>query len=136
MFYANFKRIYLKGFMMMKKTAIFLITAVIYSGSVFAAENNNAQSSVETNTTEFQKVVDSYKAYLADVDAKTRDEIVAYRKEVAKLNRMKREEYQKLSQNAQGFLAKEQEFKKKLPLKQRKLINITNPGEMTGDKAQ
>jgi uncharacterized protein YdbL (DUF1318 family) len=136
MFYANFKRIYLKGFMMMKKTAIFLITAAIYSGSVFAAENNNAQSSVETNTTEFQKVVDSYKAYLADVDAKTRDEIVAYRKEVAKLNRMKREEYQKLSQNAQGFLAKEQEFKKKLPLKQRKLINITNPGEMTGDKAQ
>lgn len=136
MFYANFKRIYLKGFMMIKKAAIFLITAAIYSGSTLAAENNNAQSSVVTSTTEFQKVVDSYKAYLADVDVKTRDEIIAYRKEVAKLNRMKREEYQKLSQSAQGFLAKEQEFKKKLPLKQRKLINITNPGEMSGDKTQ
>lgn len=122
---------------MKNKAAIFLLTAIIYSGNVLAGDaNDNAQMPLETNTTEFQKVVDSYKAYLADVNVKIRDEIIAYRKEVAKFNRLKREEYQKLSQDAQNFLAKEQEFKKKLPLKQRKLINITSPGEIQNDKAQ
>ena len=120
---------------MKNKAAIFLLTAIICSGNAVASDSSdNAQVPLETNTTEFQKVVDSYKAYLADVNIKIRDEIIAYRKEVAKLNRLKREEYQKLSQDAQNFLAKEQEFKKKLPLKQRKLINITNPGVMQNDK--
>lgn len=120
--------------MIKKKAAIFLIAAAIYSGNSFAADAGNDAAQIDTNTTGFQKVMDAYKAYLADVNEKTRDEIVAYRKEIAKLNRLKREQYQKLSQDAQNFLAKEQEFKKKLPLKQRKLINITSPGEAPNDK--
>ena len=121
--------------MIKKKAAIFMLAAAICGSNALAADtNNDAAAQVDTSTTGFQKVVDAYKAYLADVNEKTRDEIVAYRKEIAKLNRLKREEYQKLSQDAQNFLAKEQEFKKKLPLKQRKLINITNPGEAPSDK--
>lgn len=121
--------------MIKKKTALLLLGLTILNTNVLASGTDKSANQAEaSNTTQFQKVVDEYKAYLADINAKTREEIIAYRKEIARLNRLKREEYQKLSQDGQAFLAKEQEFKKRLPLKQRKHINITNPGEKSENK--
>ena len=37
--------------------------------------------------------------------------------------------YKKLSQESQDYLQKEQEFKKKLPLSKKALINAETPGE-------
>ena len=77
----------------------------------------------------YQKIIDDYKQYVSAIDQEIRVEIVAYRKEIAKINKQKRELYRKLSQEAQGYLAKEQEYKKKLPIKQKRLIDINTLAE-------
>lgn len=78
---------------------------------------------------EFQKVIDDYKAYVAKIPPKIRDEIIEYRKSVAKLNKQKRLLYRQLSQASQNYLKKEQQYKKKLPLSRKSLINIESPGQ-------
>lgn len=81
------------------------------------ASNINANS---------DKIIADYKAYLATIKPELRNEVVTYRKDVAKINKQKRELYHKLSQEAQNYLAKEQEYKRKLPIRQKKFININN----------
>ena len=73
---------------------------------------------------EFQEVINEYKAYVAKIDPKIRDEVIAYRKEIAKLNKQKRLHYRKLSQDAQEYLKKEQEFKKRLPMRKKGLLKM------------
>lgn len=118
-----------------KNVLAILLTIVLSNVSTFAAQDS-ATNTVEGSTTknssdanQFQKVVDEYKAYISKISPDLRKEIVAYRKEVSKINKQKRDLYQKLSQEAQGYLAKEQEYKKRLPMKRKKLINIQNPGD-------
>jgi hypothetical protein len=77
---------------------------------------------------EFQKVIDDYKAYVAKIPPAIREEIIEYRKSVAKLNKQKRLIYRQLSQDSQNYLKKEQQYKKKLPLQRKSLINIEDPG--------
>jgi low affinity Fe/Cu permease len=125
--------------MIKKKIATLLFGAIFLNQNVYAANDAKpADSSTQSDTTQIQKVVDEYKAYITNVKPEIRDEIIAFRKETAKFNRQKREAYQKLSQDAQNYLAKEQEYKKKLPIKQKKLINLQNPGEKisSDDKAE
>lgn len=68
---------------------------------------------------QYQKVVAEYKQYLKSVSPDVRHEIILYRQEVAEINKTKIALYKKLSQQAQQFLAKERELKKKLPIKDR-----------------
>lgn len=78
----------------------------------------------------YQQVIEEYKAYVATVDKGVRDEIVEFRKEMAKLNKQKHTTYKKLSQEAQHYLAKERELKRKLPIEQRKSLK-DNASEAT-----
>ena len=65
---------------------------------------------------QYQKIVDEYKQYLRNIPAEVRQEIRAYRQEIVQVNKAKAAMYKKLSQEAQNFLAKERDIKKKLPI--------------------
>lgn len=66
---------------------------------------------------QYHKIVEEYKAYLKRVPSEVRQEIRVYRQEMVQINKAKAALYKKLSQEAQRFLAKEREIKKKLPIK-------------------
>ncbi|RYE06192.1 MAG: hypothetical protein EOP33_03065 [Rickettsiaceae bacterium] len=80
---------------------------------------------------ESQKIVDEYKNYLISIRPEIRDEIILFRQEIAKLNRQKRDIYQKLSQEAQRYLEEERKFKKRLPINQKRMIGISGAGQST-----
>ncbi len=101
----------------------------IFSMQAFAASNaapanakveKTEKSDVKADEKRYTQTVDEYKKYLATVKKEVRDEVVEYRREVARVNKTKIDLYKKLSQEAQVFLAKERELKKKLPIKERK----------------
>jgi len=83
---------------------------------------------------EFQKVVEEYKSYVAKIPAEVREEIITYRKEIAKINKEKRLLYKQLSQEAQNYLKTEQDYKKRLPLNRKSLINVETIGEKNDKK--
>ena len=85
--------------------------------------DSNASAAIK-EPEDFQKVVEEYKKYVSQVPAGIREEIIAYRKEIARINKEKRLLYKKLSQEAQDYLKTEQEYKKRLPLNRKSLINI------------
>lgn len=66
--------------------------------------------------TEYQKIISDYKDYLSDVSPEVMEEIREYRKEVVKINKKKKDLFSALSQEAQRYLAKEDDMKKKLPI--------------------
>jgi hypothetical protein len=72
----------------------------------------------------YKNIIDEYKQYLLTVDQKTRDEIIRFRKTMIEINKKKKDLYKSLSQEAQLYLEKEKEYKKKLPINQKKQINI------------
>jgi len=116
---------------MIKKNILTVIGVVLLASSALGAKSTKQTDA--SNTTQSQKIVDEYKEYVAKILPEVREEIITYRKEISRINRLKRETYQKLSQEAQNYLAKEQEFRKKLPIKNKKLINISdeNNGKST-----
>jgi hypothetical protein len=120
---------------MVKKSMIKVFCAVILSTVCvdFSLANANAQAGVNNSgynkSAESQKVIDAYKAYVASIPLELRKEIINHRKAIAEINKKKRELYNSLSQEAQQYLEKEQEFKKQLPIRDKKLINIEKPGE-------
>jgi hypothetical protein len=65
---------------------------------------------------EYEKIIQEYKDYLATIPVETRQEIVAYRREVSRLNLEKMNLFEKLSQRAQEYLKKERDFKQRLPI--------------------
>jgi hypothetical protein len=76
---------------------------------------------------EFQQVVNDYKSYVAKVSPEIREEVIAFRKEVARLNKEKGELYKKLSTPAQEYLNKERQYKKKLPTNRKDLMKVDKP---------
>ena len=70
--------------------------------------------------TEYQEVVDAYKAYLATVKSDVMEEIRSYRIEIVEINKKKKALYKSLSEEAQEYLAKESAMKRKLPVNKRK----------------
>jgi hypothetical protein len=126
--------------MLKKHVATFLIGLILINSNVFASTPDTTKVKVEkqgdSGSDSYQKIIDDYKEYIAGIGQEIRGEIVAYRKEIAKINKQKREIYRKLSQEAQGYLAKEQEYKKKLPLKQKKLIDINTAEEKVNKTAK
>ncbi|MBP7190521.1 MAG: hypothetical protein KA998_04715 [Rickettsiaceae bacterium] len=79
-------------------------------GSDYLDQDKKSQKS------EYQKVIDDYKAFLATVKPEVVTEIREYRKSVVKINKEKKDLYNSLSQEAQNYLAKEQEMKRRLPV--------------------
>ena len=67
--------------------------------------------------------------FAAKIPPEIRDEVIEFRKEIAKLNKEKKLLYRKLSQASQNYLKKEQQYKKKLPLNRKSLINIDDPSK-------
>lgn len=111
-------------------SAALLLNQTAYSAPSPVASPAPAVSSVKPEATEikhseegnYQQVIEEYKTYVASVDKNVRDEIVNFRKEMVKLNKQKHNTYKALSQEAQKYLAKERELKRKLPLEQRKVF--------------
>lgn len=122
----------------MSRFFIAIITIILmFTTNIFAADKkvDSPKETAPSNTVtlkepaEFQKVIDEYKEYVAKVPASVRDEVIAYRKEIAKINKDKRLMYKQLSQESQDYLKKEQEYKKRLPVDKKALINSEAPGE-------
>lgn len=113
--------------------SIIALFALTFGANIFSAyaegevESNKPQAKLR-GPAEFQKVIDEYKAYVAKIPQEIRDEVIEYRKSVAKLNKQKRVLYKELSQASQNYLKKEQQYKKKLPMNRKSLINIQDPG--------
>jgi hypothetical protein len=109
-----------------KNVAMCLMMVCFSNITIAADEQTNANKSGTTlrDPAEFQKVVDEFKSYVATVPPEIRDEVIAFRKQVSKLNREKKALYMKLTQESQNYLKKEQEYKKRLPLNRKKLISI------------
>jgi len=127
------------------KFAIISTTILLFSTFCFAAPpmpNNNQNNSQEQDAVEvveqkkvdpklqakldvkvdsvseeqYQKIVGEYKQYLRNISSEVRQEIRIYRQEIVQINKAKSAMYKKLSQEAQNFLAKERDIKKKLPI--------------------
>lgn len=98
-----------------------------------AKEEESTKSEAKLpDSAEFEKIISEYKAYVAKVKPEIREEVIEYRKEVAKLNKQKRLLFRKLSQESQEYLKKEQEFKGRLPIKKKNLINMQNTAANEG----
>ncbi|MDX1916998.1 MAG: hypothetical protein SFT68_03345 [Rickettsiaceae bacterium] len=77
------------------------------------AKTKIPKKSAESN---YQDIIDDYKQYLAQVPDNVRNEIINFRKELATIQKKKKELYKKLSKQAQNFLKVEEGYRKKLPL--------------------
>ena len=95
--------------MKITKNIIVSLLLVLFTVNLSAAEEESKADKPMAKLrgpAEFQKVIDDYKAYLAKVPAEIRDEVVEYRKSVAKLNKEKSLLYKQLSQESQNYLKK------------------------------
>ncbi len=102
------------------------LSLILLTNNISAEDNSNSVKKAKLRgPAQFQKAIDDYKAYAATVEPEVREEIVIFRKNIAKLNKEKKLLYRKLSQKSQDYLKKEQEYKKKLPLERKKIINVT-----------
>lgn len=89
---------------------------------------SNASKTTVNSNNELQKVIDEFSSYIAGISVELTEEIRRYRIEVAKINSHKRKLYKKISQEAQNYLAKEREYKKRiLSLKESSSENQENP---------
>lgn len=115
----------------MKNLKLYILALAIFFPASYSIADDTKASEVSkpvnsSKEEEFQKVVTEYREYVAKIPASVRDEVVEYRKVVANLNKEKRVLYRKLTQDAQDYLKQEQEYKKKLPMNKRKLLNDEN----------
>lgn len=113
---------------MKKKIKIGVISLLgLFAGTAFASGQNenmiNNQKEQLKSPVQFQQVIEDYKDYASKISPEIREEVIEYRKSVAKLNKEKKLLYRRLSQEAQQYLKKEQEYKKKLPLRRKGLID-------------
>jgi hypothetical protein len=88
------------------------------------ANDSKINGAKVSEASKYQNTIDEYKKYLLTLDQKTRDEIIRFRKTMIEINKKKKDLYKSLSQEAQLYLEKEKEYKKKLPINQKKQINI------------
>lgn len=116
------------------KTIIACLLLTLFANVAIAAEKPEEKPEATLRgPAEFQKVIDEYKAYVAKIPPEIRDEVIAYRKEIARLNKEKKLLYKKLSNAGQDYLKKERQYKKKLPLNRKSLIDIESPNKAGGE---
>jgi len=123
---------------------LFLLLSIITSYQGLLAEENTAKTEKSKAPRpasqekikapdEFHKIIADYKEYAANIKPEVREEVIAFRMEMAKLNKKKRLLYRRLTADAQEYLKKEQHYKKKLPLNKKRLVTLTAP-QPTDDK--
>ena len=119
---------------------ILICILALYNGAFIIAAEEGEKTPTQSKPEEqyehnpdYDKIVDEYKKYLINVPDYVKEEIHEFRVKMAEINKSKKELYKKLSQQAQGYLKKEQKYKKKLPLKVRKKLEKINPKD-EGDK--
>ena len=78
--------------------------------------------------THYQEIIKQYSLYVASVPEDVRNEIREFRKETAKIQKMKRDLYKKLSIGAQSYLKQEKAFRAKLP------IDLSDPAILKATK--
>ncbi|WP_395476834.1 hypothetical protein [Rickettsia endosymbiont of Pantilius tunicatus] len=100
----------------MIRTIIITISAILLLTSNSFADDTIPNTSKKDTTTDSttQKILDEFYSYAGTIKPEIREEIQKYRIEVVNINKKKRELYDKLSKEAQNFLAKEQEYKQRL----------------------
>lgn len=100
----------------MIRNIIITISAILLLTSKGFADDtipNTSKKDTKTDITT-QKILDEFYAYAGTIKPEIREEIQKYRVEIVNINKKKRELYDKLSKEAQNFLAKEQEYKQRL----------------------
>ena len=106
---------------------VYLSFVLCYSFCCIADDTQQDSSDTikKNNTTEtdYQKIIAQYKEYLTTIKPPIRKEVQEFRKKVAEFNKQKRELYKQLSQEAQSYFIREQEFKRKLPIKNKNSLN-------------
>jgi hypothetical protein len=90
----------------------------VTTATVPLADKSDVKEASETG--KYQKVIDEFKKYMLTVKPEVKSEIKEFRQKIKELNDQKTDLYHKLTEEAQGYLKQEKEFKKKLPVKQRK----------------
>jgi Skp family chaperone for outer membrane proteins len=124
---------------MYTKNILLFLFAIFLNISIFAADDNASQPAPQANQqinsddSNIQKIIEEYKAYVAKIDPKLRDEIIEYRKKISQINRQKRDLYKTLTKEAQEYLATEQKYKKQLPINQKKLIRLQSDEVKTNE---
>jgi hypothetical protein len=102
---------------------IALFTTIGFSAISFnalAEENKPAIQKQASDQADYEQIKADFRKYMATVNPEIKKEIKNFRSEMKKLNELKFELYKNLTQEAQQFLKTENEFKKKLPWKQRR----------------
>lgn len=94
------------------KNIIAFFTTTLFALFAFASESDAVRD--QNIRAEYNKVIEKYKTELNKTPDKIREEIIAYRKEISRLNQQKAELFDKLSQDAQDYLKKEFHYRKKL----------------------
>lgn len=102
------------------------------------ASAEKVTNSSNSNSGELQQIIDDFDKYVAAIPADIREEVRKYRTEVAKINNQKRDLYRRISQEAQRYLAKEQEYKKRIyDLKKNTANNVEdNKSDKDGSKSK
>ncbi|HJD66656.1 MAG TPA: hypothetical protein LFV91_06520 [Rickettsia endosymbiont of Bembidion nr. Transversale] len=100
----------------MIRNIIITISAILLLTSKGFADDTISNTSKKDTKTDIttQKILDEFYAYAGTIKPEIREEIQKYRIEIVNINKKKRELYDKLSKEAQNFLAKEQEYKQRL----------------------
>ncbi|AAU03566.1 hypothetical protein [Rickettsia typhi] len=112
----------------MLKKIIFGIIIPLLSTGCFAnstTSNFSKKDVAKTNDVSTQKIIDDFSAYAGTIKPEVREEIQKYRVEIVDINKKKRELYNKLSKEAQNFLAEQQKYKQKLSIP--KLLTENHP---------
>ena len=68
------------------KNIIISLLVILFSSNIAIAENDKPKAKLR-GPAEFRKVIDDYKAYVAKIPPEIRDEVIEYRKNIAKLNK-------------------------------------------------
>jgi hypothetical protein len=105
----------------MSKLITAAVSMILLSVNCLAATDSNITKTDSTKPptnieNSSQKTIDDFYAYAGRIKPEVREEIRKYRLKIVEINKEKRELYNKLSQEAQAFLAEEQKYKKKLSI--------------------
>ena len=112
---------------------------LLSSASSFASQPTltDKKNSVSQNSNdELQKIIDDFSSYAATIPPEIREEVKKYRIEIAKINNQKRELYKKISQEAQNYLAKEQEYKKRMSALRKKSAGVQDNSVINNEKSK
>ena len=112
---------------------------LLSSASSFASQPTltDKKNSVSQNSNdELQKIIDDFSSYAATIPPEIREEVKKYRIEIAKINNQKRELYKKISQEAQNYLAKEQEYKKRMSALRKKSAGVQDNSVINDEKSK